>query len=211
MGRVAVDPVGAARRDHLDRRHRSRALVALGVYVGVAHLHGAGVGAQEQLLAGAVFRIDVEGVLHRARRVVLGAAQGGKVVPVGLDLRAVGDIEADRAKYFLDPALATHQRMQSAARAGAPRQAHIEGLGGQARSHLRLGELFAPRREGRLDLALGQVDRFALRAALVGRQLGQGLEQFGDRAGFAQKARLGFFEMRAVGDAGKLFARLGDD
>ena len=80
--RVGVDAVGAARRDHLDRRL---------VHARVAHLHRAGVRAQQQRQAVLVLQVDVERVLHRARRMVLRVVQRGEVVPVGLDLRAVGD------------------------------------------------------------------------------------------------------------------------
>ena len=68
----------------------------------VAHLHRRGVRAQVEPAALLVLHVDVEGVLHRARRMVLRVVQCGEAHPVGLDLGAVGDVEAHRAEDRLD-------------------------------------------------------------------------------------------------------------
>ena len=84
---VAVDAIDAARRDDLDRRR---------VRFHVADLDRRRVRAQH------VAALDVERVVHRARRMVLRHVERGEVVEVVLDLRAVGDLEAERAEQRLD-------------------------------------------------------------------------------------------------------------
>ena len=96
--RVGVDAVGAARRDDAHVGHRRRAGVRLRMRLRVADLHRRGVRAQVQPAALVVLQVDVERVLHRARRMVLRVVERGEVVAVGLDLGAVGDVEADRAR-----------------------------------------------------------------------------------------------------------------
>src|SRR5690242_2818008 len=99
MRSIAVYPKRAPRRDRLDRRR---------VLGGIAHLHGARMRAQKQ----AAF--DVEGVVHRARRVVLGLIERGEIVPVGLDFRTVRNVESDRAEDGLDPLPRAHDWMDTA-------------------------------------------------------------------------------------------------
>src|SRR3546814_6426607 len=50
----------------------------------------------------AVLQVDVEGVLHRPRRMVQRIVQRGEVGPVVLDFGAVGHIETDRTEDFFD-------------------------------------------------------------------------------------------------------------
>jgi hypothetical protein len=64
---------------------------------------------------------------------VLRVVQRGEVVPVGLDFRAVGDIEADRAEDLFDAPPAAADRVQAAPSAAAARQRDVERLPGQAR------------------------------------------------------------------------------
>ena len=108
MRRVAVDAVDAARRDDLDRRR---------VRFHVAHLDRRRVRAQHHAA------LDVERVLHRARRMVLRRVERGEVVEVVLDLGAVGDVEAERAEERLDALQRARDRMQRAACRGRARAA----------------------------------------------------------------------------------------
>ena len=62
VGGVAVDAIGAAGCDHLDRRL---------MHARIAHLHRAGVRAQQQRPAARILVLDVERILHRASRMVL--------------------------------------------------------------------------------------------------------------------------------------------
>ena len=107
MRRVAVDAVDATRRDDLDRRR---------VRFHVADLDRRRVRAQHH----AAF--DVERVVHRARRMVLRRVERGEVVEVVLDLRTVGDVEAERAEQRLDALERARDRMQRADAAAAAGQ-----------------------------------------------------------------------------------------
>ena len=64
------------------------------------HLHRRGVGAQH---GGArLAHLDVERVVHVARRVVGREVEGAEVVPVGLHLGALGDGEAHADEHVLE-------------------------------------------------------------------------------------------------------------
>src|SRR3546814_6060711 len=76
---------------------------------------------------------EVEGVVHRPRRVVRGEIQGLEVVPVVLDLRAVGQLVAQAAEDVGDALDRAADRMQAAARGVAAGQRDVDGFGGQAR------------------------------------------------------------------------------
>src|SRR5574340_617927 len=98
MSGIGIDAVDAPGRDDLQRR-----LVRLHV----AHLHRRGVGTQHML------RIDVEGVVHRARRMVFRDVQRGEVVEVVLDLRAGRDGKTQRVEQLLDALQRARHRMQA--------------------------------------------------------------------------------------------------
>ena len=180
VGGVGVDAVGAAERDHLDRRL---------VHAGVAHLHRAGVGAQQEGQPVLVLEIDVERVLHRPRWVVLGIVQRSEVVPVRLYFRTVGDLEADRAPDRLDPLPGANHRVDAAAAAAARRQRDVERVLGEPRRELRIGELDAARFERRLDLLLGGVVSGARRFPAFGRD---GPRDFWKTESSARKRALAF-------------------
>ena len=95
--RVVIDAVAAADRDYLDRRL---------VHARVTNLHRTRMCAQYHRPAIFVVRIDVERVLHRARRMIFGAVKRREVIPIGFYLRTFGEIESDRAKDLFD----THPR-----------------------------------------------------------------------------------------------------
>ena len=189
MRRIAVDAVGAAWRNDLDRRL---------VHLCVAHLHGTRVRAQQQWLAGAVLAVNVEGVLHRARRVVFRAVQCGEIGPVSLDLGTVGNVEANGSEDGLDALPATHHRLNAARASTTPGQRDIDRLGIQPGLHLRIGQRMTAGIECGLDLFLGRVDHGALRAARVGVKLTQALHLFGHLSGLAQVFRLRVFQRGGI-------------
>ena len=71
--------------------------------------------------------VDVEGVLHVARRMILRHRQRFEVVEVGLDLRPDGDGEAELREDRLDLAPRQRDRVQVAEPARAPGQGHVDG------------------------------------------------------------------------------------
>src|SRR4051812_21145434 len=89
---------------------------------------------------------------------VLGIVQRGEVVPVGLDLRTVGDFEADRAPDLLDALPGANHRVDAAAAAAAPGQRDVERLLGEPRVQLRIRKLAAARLERAFYSALGLVE-----------------------------------------------------
>ncbi len=208
---IAIDAVGAARRDHLDRRDAIEVLVFLDMHAGIAHLHRAGMRAQQQELVVAVAAVDVEGVLHRARRMVVRVVQRREVHPVGFDLGAIGHVEADRAEDLRDALPGVHHRVQAALGHIAAGQRHVDRLGGQARVHQRISQRLAAVVQGRFDAALGQVDTRAFRLARLRIELAQSLEQVGQHAGLAEKARLLVFQRSVVLHRGKRSLGIGDD
>ena len=202
MRRVAVDAVRAARHDHLDGRC---------VRARVTDLHRARMRAQQQRAAVGIFAVDVKRVLHRTRRMVFRAVQCGEVEPVGFDLRTVRHVEADRAENLLDALPRLHDRMQAARRKTAARQRHVDRLGGETLVQQRIGERLAARGERRFDLLLRHVDARALSFARFGIELAQPLQQFGERARFAEKTRLLVFERGDVGGVFESALRIGND
>src|SRR5262249_59413340 len=130
--------------------------------------------AQEQRPSLAILEIHVERVLHRARRMILGAIERGEVVPVVLDLRTVGDLEADRAPDLLDALPGADDRMHAAAARAAGGERDVERLLGQARAELLVRELSAPSFQGLFNLLLGGVEPRPERLALF---LGKRLER----------------------------------
>ncbi len=202
VGRVAVDAVGAPERDHLDRRR---------VHARVAHLHRAGVRAQQQRLAVRVLRVDVERVLHRARRMVLGVVQRGEVVPVVLDLRTVGDVEADRAEDLLDALPGAGDR-DGCRRAPRRRPGSVTSIASAARraAQLRVGQrLRAASASAARCASLAALMRAPCSPLLLGRELAEALQALGDRARLAEEARLLVFERRGLRHRGECGAGFG--
>ena len=83
---------------------------------------------------------------------VLRLVERGEVVEVGLDLRAVGDVEAERAEDRLDALERARDRMQAADAAAAAGQRDVERLLRELRVELRVGERLAARVERRFEL-----------------------------------------------------------
>ena len=115
---IRVAPVHGARRDHADRHalqlHRP-------------DLHRRGMGPQQLAVA------EIEGVVHRARRVVGGDVERLEVVEVVLDLGPLGHAESGAAEDRLDPQPRARDRMQPAGRLAAARQGDVDGAGATAR------------------------------------------------------------------------------
>ena len=101
---------------------------------------------------------------------VLRRVERGEVVEVVLDLRTVGDGEAQRGEQRLDALQRARQRMQAARAGAAAGQRDVERLGGELRGELRVGERLAARVERRFEPRLRLVDPRAGLAPRVGRE-----------------------------------------
>ncbi len=86
VGGVAVRAVGPSRRDQIERRllrlHR-------------ADLHRRGVGPEQHRPPVRIRPIQIETVVHRPRRMILGKIERGEIVPIVLDLGPGGDRKAE--------------------------------------------------------------------------------------------------------------------
>ena len=154
-----------------------------------------------------VLQVDIERVLHRTRRMVLGAVQCSEVVPVGLDLRAVGHLEPHRLEDRFDALDRQRHRMQPTFAAPPARQRDVQRLGAQLRVEFGLRQRLAPFLQRRLDALLGAIDQRAARLLLVHRQAGQRLQQLGDAPRLAQEARLRVLQFGGRGRARELLLR----
>ena len=84
---------------------------------------------------------------------VLRHVERREVVEVVLDLRTVGDVEAERAEQRLDALQRARDRMQRSGVDAAPRQRDVERIGRELRREPRLGERLAPGGERGLERA----------------------------------------------------------
>ena len=125
-------------------------------------------------------------------------------MPVGLDLGAIGDDKTDRREQLLDALERAADRMQAALRAAATGQRHIERFCSELGLQRGFTQPAAACFERVLDGHLGGVDRCARLAARVRVELAERLETFGERASLAKIARLGLFELRAIGRRAKV-------
>ncbi len=155
MRYVRVAAINASRHDDPDRRT---------VLQHGANLHRGCVGAQQQA------RLEVERVVHGARRVILRDVQRREIVEVLFNFRARMHFESGLPKDVDHAAQRAGDRMQLARGQAAPRESHVDGLSrefGLDPCRLERGatHLYGP--DQRL---LGFVDGLAGRRPLVRRQ-----------------------------------------
>src|SRR5262249_57714320 len=100
-------------------------------------------------------------------RVGLGLVERGEVVPVGLDVRSVGDVESDRAEDRLDALPGSDNRVDAPRAPSAAGKRYVEGFFGEAGVELGGFQRLATGREGRLDAVFRSVDARAGLAALL--------------------------------------------
>jgi hypothetical protein len=90
------------------------------------------MGAQQQL------GVEIKGVVHRPRGMMLGDVERFEVVIGVFDLRAFDHGEAGVGEQPLDTAHCTGHGVQSTRRAASAGQADVDALGGQSRAQHRL-------------------------------------------------------------------------
>ena len=125
MGGIGIHAIDAPRRNDADVRHCFQMTVFLHMRLHVADLDRRGVRAQHMLL------VDIEGVVHGARRMVGGDVQRGEVVKIVFDLRTFRLGITDGMEQRSNALQCARDRMQSADACTAPRQSHIQRLCGQ--------------------------------------------------------------------------------
>ena len=179
VGQVRIVAEGAARHDDADRR----LLRQHG-----ADLHRARMGAQHHARAVGLL-VEVEGVVLLARRMLGRHVEGGEIVEVVLDMRTLGDREAEIAPDLHDLLPHLAHRMDGALRLRAHRQGDVDLLGGEARFERRLLKRRLARGDRLGDLVLEQIERRARLLALFRRHAAQALHALGDRALLAERRR----------------------
>ena len=130
---------------------------------------------------------------------------------VVLDLRAVGDGEAERMEQRLDALLHERERMERTHCASTPRQRDVERVGGELQGKLGVREGGSLRGERILELLLRGVDGRASGLALVRRKIAQPVQQLLYRTGLPKVARLRILERGRVGARREFGAGLGDE
>jgi len=111
VGGVVVATKHIAGRDDLHRRRAGQH---------GANLYRRGVRAQDEAT------LDIEGVLHVARRVVGRRVEGIEVVPLGLDPGTGAHLEAHAVEDLLDFQPNPRERMQGSRATAAARQGHVQ-------------------------------------------------------------------------------------
>ncbi len=164
--------------------------------------------AQQHLVGNTAIRVlQVKGVVHGTRRVILGRIHGGEIEEIFLDLGTVGHFETDGTEQRLDAFQRTRHRMQTTARFSATGQRDIQCLFGQARFQRGLADGFTALIERCFNGRLGDVDRGTGRFLLFRRQLAQALEKFGDLPALAEET--GFYLFQRIGVRNGSESRLG--
>ncbi len=161
---------------------------------GMANLHRAGVGAQ-QVGGGGSAALHIKRIVHGTRRMVFRRVQRSEVEPVGLDLGALSHIETHGAENALDALQRERHRVQTALPALAAWQAHIQGLGLELGLQLGISQCLTTGGQCGFDRLLGQVDGSATGLLLFDGQLRHPLHELRHTARFAQKLRLGVFQL----------------
>ena len=138
------------------------------------------------------------------RRVVVGDVERAEIVPVALDVRPFGDLEAhgaEQGREFLHrPRDGVDAALGGGAGGGSARgQRHVDALGREARIERGGIEHHAARLDGRLDGRLQPVQRGAAFLPLVGRHGAEALEQRGQAAGLAHHPHAHGIERTEIG------------
>ncbi|MPM72572.1 hypothetical protein SDC9_119548 [bioreactor metagenome] len=145
------------------------------------HLHGRGVRPEHRVF------IDVERVLHVARRMVFGDVEQLEVIFVKLDLRPFAHFKAHADEYIAYFAIHQRDRVQPARSRLDARRGHVNRLGREAQLLLQFPErtfLFA---DVRFDFGARLVHALAHLGPLLGRKLAHRAQDFRQLAFFAEE------------------------
>ncbi len=113
MGDVGITTIDAPGRNHAQRRP---------AFFHGANLHRRGVRTQQHVL------VEIEGIVHGARRVVRRYIQCFEIVVVILDLRPLHHFKTGAAKQCLDALQGSRDRMLTAGSETTARQGNIDAL-----------------------------------------------------------------------------------
>ena len=142
--------------------------------------------------------------MHLARRVAGREVEGGEIVVVGLDVRPLGDAEAEIGEDGGDLVDDLADRMDAAGlqRCATHRQGDVDRLRGQPVDEVLLLEDGAAGGERLADPVLEAVQRRSHDLALLRRHGAEALHQFGNAALLAQRGDALGFQRRFIGRFG---------
>jgi hypothetical protein len=129
-----------------------------------------------------------EGVVHLARRMLRREIQGREVMEVVLDIGAFRQAEAHLGEDGDHLVEHLHGRVHPAAALGRRRQRQVDPLRGEFDVELDGLQRGLARGDGRGDPVAQAVDHGPPLAALILAHRAQGLEQFGNRPGLAERS-----------------------
>ena len=178
VGGVVIGAIGASGHDHPDRRR----LLQHG-----ADLHRRGLGAQ-QARGLPVRRRQIEGVVVGSGGMMRRRVQGREVVPIGLDVRALGEAEAHDAEDRHDLLDAAADRMDRAWHVEFHRQGDVDPLARQAGIEGGGFQRPSARLDGGAEIVAQTVQGGPAGTSLVGSGAAQLLEQQRQPARLAQRA-----------------------
>ena len=133
-------------------------------------------------------RIEIEGVVHGARRMVCRNIQRLEIVVVVLDLRPFRNGKSQRGKQRLDPPHGARDRMQATAHPPTPRQGHVDGFPDQLRIQGSRLQLPVAVFDCLLNLLFDPVDCLSGRRAFIRRQGSKLFELAGEQTLLAEVA-----------------------
>ncbi len=200
VGLVGIEPVRAPGNDDADRR-----LLRLHG----ADLHRRGMRAEQHARA-VLLRVEEERVVHLARRVSLGKIERGEIVVVGLDVRPLGDGEAEVGENRGDLVDHLADRMDAAGfeRRGAERQRDIDNVLRHLPRQRDIAERYAAIGDRRVDAILHAVQRRAHDLPGFRRHSAERLQQFRDDALLAERRDAFGLERGFVGSIALTRARI---
>ena len=130
---------------------------------------------------------EVEGIVHRPRRMALGNVERGEIVPVVLDLRPRRDREAQIGEDFRQLVHHLTDRMHRAGQRRIGRQRHVDRLGREPRIKRRALQGSLARADCVGNRLAQRVDARTFRLTLLRSHLAERLEQRRHSALFAER------------------------
>ena len=166
-GIVLIAAVNTARGNHANR------------LIGFVSLHGTrlyrrSLGTHENFIS------NIEGILHIARRMVLGQVQRLKVEVIALNFRTFFHAKAHVDKDILNTLHGQRQRVQMALRHRAPRQRNINLFTGQSCRHFLGFEFASLGIDSLFHFCFGNVDNLADFRTFLSRQAAHATQNSGE-------------------------------
>ena len=147
-----------------------------------ADLHRRRVGAEHARFLARLARLEIKSVHHRARRMALAHVERSEIVPLSLDLRPLGDREAEVGEDFGELVHHLADGMDAAGDGFGGGKRQVEFFGRELALELGRLERGLAARDRIRDRFAQRVDLRRLRSARVGVHRAERLQERRDRA-----------------------------